>query len=60
MNSQEQKEQKERDEFLEVFEVAYHYLSATDKTALVTLAATWASQGIAQREAAANAQGART
>lgn len=52
-------EQKERTEFLEVFEAAYPYLSATDKTWLTQMAATWASQGIVRREAAANAQGGR-
>jgi len=50
-------EQKERAEFLEVFEAAYPYLSATDKTALVQMAVLWANQGIARREAANNAQG---
>ena len=45
-------DQKELAEFLATFEAAYPYLSATDKTALVKLASTWASRGIAEREAA--------
>lgn len=52
--------QKEQAEFLEVFEAAYPYLSACEKIVLVNLVSRWASQGIAEREAATNAQGART